>query len=53
MSNNEFISRRRLLVQGAALGAATALPWSAHAAGYPDKTLEIVVPTRAICRVSR
>jgi tripartite-type tricarboxylate transporter receptor subunit TctC len=47
MSKSTLISRRHLLIRAAALGTAATLPWSLRAAGYPEKDLEIVVPTQA------
>lgn len=47
MPNDNRLTRRDLLARTAALGAAAALPWSARAAGYPERNLDMVVATRA------
>lgn len=47
MNDIYSINRRELLLRSAALGTAAALPWSARAAGYPEKDIEVLVATRA------
>ncbi|MCP5155865.1 MAG: hypothetical protein H6983_16970 [Ectothiorhodospiraceae bacterium] len=41
------LTRRAMLARLGAAGAAAALPWSARAAGFPERAIDIVVPTRA------
>jgi tripartite-type tricarboxylate transporter receptor subunit TctC len=47
MNRPTGITRRDLLVRSAILGASAALPLSLRAAGYPERAVEVVVPTRA------